>query len=161
MRDLDLSCQEYVEGDCIPFFGINADGAVTQYALELVECTGDAPPNPQCRRSGLSATSWFDRASSAEKLEGGAAMLGLGMIFVAAAMSYRRHSRRTTVISDQLRASTPDEITPLVESAAEDWSMNGDGASRLSPDRATTRSPVSPMDYAYDGRFVESPSVLA
>ena len=44
-------------------------------------------------------------------------MVGLGMILVAAAMSYRRHRRQTAVLYDSLRASTPDEITPLVDAA--------------------------------------------
>ena len=51
VRDPDISCQEHVEGDCMPAFGIDADGAVTQCALELVDCTGDGPSTPTTDRT--------------------------------------------------------------------------------------------------------------
>jgi len=46
-----LSCQEYVEGDCNTFYGYSrgdkGDAAgIQKYALELVQCFGDAPPIP-------------------------------------------------------------------------------------------------------------------
>jgi hypothetical protein len=84
---LNVACQEYVEGQCNQYFGFHeASNSAQRYGVELIECVGAVPPNPQCANNLQAQAGWL----SAEKEGVFLVTVGLGMVALAAAIAIRR-----------------------------------------------------------------------
>lgn len=59
-----VSCQEFVDGTCLEFYGIGIDGTTQIAALELQDCVGGIPANPQCKLGNLEADGTVSSADS-------------------------------------------------------------------------------------------------
>ena len=136
----ELSCQEYYEGDCHTFYGYsgaakgNADQIQT-YALELQQCTGTAPPNPQCQR-GLEGTNPH-AAKEDVALFGTTGLTGVGLLLVALAMYMRR--QRTLTLDRELLEKV-QESTPLVhDDTAQTPSYGAASSTAVQTPRLSTR----------------------
>ena len=123
----ELSCQEYVEGDCNTFYGYNREdkgdaSGIQQYALELVHCFGDVPPNPTCSRGLTGADTRLQEAA----VGAGSGFAGIGMLVLAAALYMRRRrladedERWATANGAFSRGGAPtsEEHSPLVETGS-------------------------------------------
>lgn len=92
----DLACQEYEEDVCYPVFGRDlrdSTPSISQYALRLVNCTGNLNPNPQCQASNLleqKDPSWIAKFGKVHWMT----VTGIGLILVAGLLAHRRHAQK-------------------------------------------------------------------
>eukprot|EP00039_Didymoeca_costata_P000452 m.45586 g.45586 ORF g.45586 m.45586 type:complete len:467 (+) comp10270_c0_seq2:98-1498(+) len=105
-KDLNVSCNDYAEGDCFQLYGF--DGATPQrYEVELVRCLGDIPRNPQCQISPFMANSETNTNKSKVVLESFLLVAAAFVFLVGSAYLRHRRLRRDGRAYDAVLESTP------------------------------------------------------
>eukprot|EP00041_Stephanoeca_diplocostata_P007247 m.101307 g.101307 ORF g.101307 m.101307 type:complete len:516 (-) comp16801_c0_seq1:360-1907(-) len=103
-----VSCQEYEDGTCQEFYGIGIDGTTQIAALELQNCVGGIPANPQCKFGSLEA----GKTTSSDSQDGAA--LGIvGVAVLCLALSMHLYRVRTAARASQ--GQGPSAATPLLD----------------------------------------------
>lgn len=84
-----LSCQDYYPGDCNRFYGWSGTHP-QEYALELVDCFGDIPPDPFCPSFSGIDSGYSTSANQGIWWAAFAGGVGVGLLLIGAAIRSRR-----------------------------------------------------------------------